>query len=158
MGVLMSECKWPATIEQVQSLQRTSILTLIGEVTRCWSHCIQFLRFSSLKAVLHCNFLSNLSHNAVATQVAEELHGVTCYLCNLSHNIFVACNVARSRTQFYFLQWLQQLPIAVAQCNHPFSNLSHNALPNPPIRILIILSSVLLGHNFASCWQSHCKV
>ena len=85
------------------------------------------------------NFLSNLvSRNADA----EELHGVTCYFCNLSRNIFVARSVARSRTQFYFLQRLQQLSIAVAQCNHPSSNLSHNALLDQPIRILIILSSV----------------
>ena len=41
-----------------------------------------------VKAVLHCNFFSNLSRNAVATKIAEELHGVV-------------RNVARSRTQFY---------------------------------------------------------
>ena len=61
--------------------------------------------------MLHCD----LSRNAIA----EELHGVTCYLCNLSRNIFVARSIARSRTQFYFLQRLQQLSIAVAQCNTP---------------------------------------
>ena len=68
--------------------------------------------------MLHYPIFS-LSRNAVVTQVAEELHGVTCYLCNLSRNIFVARSVARSRTQFYFLQRLQQLSIAVAQCNTP---------------------------------------
>ena len=101
-----------------------------------------------------CNFLSNLSDNAIVTQVAEELHGVTCYLCNLSRNIFVARNVAR-RTQFYFLQRLQQLSIVVAQCNHPSSNLSRNALLDQPIRILIILSSVAVlrvaGSPIAQC-------
>ena len=66
-----------------------------------------------------CNFLSDLSRYAVATSVAEELHGVTCYLCNLSRNIFVARSVARSRTQSYFFQRLQQLSITVAQCNTP---------------------------------------
>ena len=37
-------------------------------------------------------------------------------------------------------------------------NLSYNALLNQPIRILIILSSVLLGRSFVSCWQSDCTV
>ena len=31
----------------------------------------------NLNALLHCNFLSNLSHNAVARQAAGELHSVT---------------------------------------------------------------------------------
>ena len=53
---------------------------------------------------------------SVATQVAEELHGVACYLCNLSRNIFVARNVARSRTQFYFLQRLQRCNAPPATC------------------------------------------
>ena len=35
----------------------------------------------------------------------------------MSRSIFVARNVSRSRSQFYFLQRLQQLSIAVAQCN-----------------------------------------
>ena len=108
---------------------------------------IKFLPNSSrylwIKAMLHCNFLSNLSCNAAVTQVAEELLGVTCYLCNLSRNISVARNVARSRTQFYFFQQLQQLPIAVAQCNTPPATcLTHNALLDQPIRILTNLSSV----------------
>ena len=105
-----------------------------------------------------CNFPCSLSRSTVATQFAEELHGVKCYLCNLFRNIFVARNVARSRTQFYFLQRLQQLSIAVAQCNHPSSNLSRNALLDQLIRILIILSSVLLGRSFGTCWQSLCTV
>ena len=68
------------------------------------------------------------------TQIAGELHGVTCYLCNLSRNIFVARNVARSRTQFYFLQRLQQLSITVAQCNHPSSNFQSplHSVTTPP--------------------------
>ena len=74
---------------------------------------------NSQGGVTLCNFLRNLSRNAAATQVAEELHGVTCYFCNLSRDIFAARNVARSRTQFYFLQRLQQLSIAIAQCNTP---------------------------------------
>ena len=49
-----------------------------------------------------CNVLSNLSLNTVATQVAEELHGVTCYLCNLSRNIFVSRSIARSRLSSTF--------------------------------------------------------
>ena len=61
------------------------------------------------KAVLHCAIFS-ATCLGVATQVAEELHGVTCYPCNLFRNIYVARNVA---------QRLQQLLIAVAQCNTP---------------------------------------
>ena len=44
------------------------------------------------------NFLSNLSRNDIARQVAGELHSVTWVVLHF----FVARNVARSRTQLYF--------------------------------------------------------
>ena len=130
------------------------------EISRLFPHTFpKTTSFVNCMTASKCQTMQVVAVNfSVATQVAEELHGVTCYLCNLSRNIFVARNVARSRTQFYFLQRLQQLSIAVAQCNHPSSNLSSNALLDQPIRILITLSSVLLGCSFASCWQSHCTV
>lgn len=86
-------------------------------------------------------------------------HAVTLanFLCNFS----VAASInAESRTCFYFLQWLQQWFYQLFQhCtvyNNTLCNLSCNALFEQPIRVLIILSSVLLSHSFTSCWQSHC--
>ena len=67
-----------------------------------------------------CNFLSNLSCNAVARQVAGELHSVT---DGLSRNFFVARSVARSRSQLYFSQRLAATGNTIAQCVSPLQHL-----------------------------------
>ena len=58
------------------------------------------------------NYFCNLSRNLVAPLrsklYAGSLPGVTCPEINMSRNVFVAVTVPRSRTDFYFLQWLQQ--------------------------------------------------
>ena len=91
-------------------------------------------------------------------QLAEELHSVTClYLCNLAtcslratlHEVELSSTVCNDCSNF-------QSPLHSATL--PSSNLCRNALLDQPIRILIILSSVLLRRSFASCWQSHCSV
>ena len=104
----------------------------------CYPSQVSYL---SKGGVTLCNFRSN----GVATQVAEELHGVPCYLCNLSRNIFVARNVVRSRTQFYFLQRLQQLSIAVAQCN------------TPPATCLAMLCSISQSGSLLSSRSQFCE-
>ena len=43
---------------------------------------------------------------------------------------------------------------SVAQCDTPRTTCLAMLCSDQPIRILIILSSVLLGRSFASCWQS----
>jgi len=65
------------------------------------------------------NFLSNLSHNAVAKQVARELQSVTgvamqCFsMCNVEHS------VAQSRIQVYFPQRIAATCSAIALCITP---------------------------------------
>ena len=61
------------------------------------------------------NFLSNLSLNAVARQVAGELHSVTWVVSQF----FVARSVARGRTQFYSSQRIAATGDTTAQCVFP---------------------------------------
>ena len=61
------------------------------------------------------SFLSNLSRNAIARQVAGELRSVH----GLSRNFFVTRSVARSRTQLYFLQRIAAIFNNIAQCITP---------------------------------------
>ena len=58
-------------------------------------------------------FLSNLSRNAVARQFAGKVHSVNQVV---SHLFFVARSVARSRTQFFFLQRIAAAGNTTAQC------------------------------------------
>ena len=90
----------------------------------------------------------------------QKLPSVTHWGSNLSLHFFVATSVAESRTWFYFSQRLRQWFYRLFhRCSvTPPCNSSRDALFDLPIRILIILSSVLLGRSFASCWQSHCCV
>ena len=95
--------------------------TSLSRVLRLSLRDLYVLR-AQLKAELHRAIFSAtcLAKPLRHKFLIEELHGVTCYLFNLSRNcIFVAHSLARSRTQFYFLQRSQQLSIAVAQCNTP---------------------------------------
>ena len=58
-----------------------------------------------------CNFLSNLSRNGIARQVAGELHSETWVVSQF----FVARSVARSRTQLYFSQRIAAIDNSTAQ-------------------------------------------
>jgi len=70
-------------------------------------------------AVTLSNFLSNLSHNAIAKQVARELQSVTgvALQCFLMRN--VEHSVAQSRIQVYFSQRIAATCSAIAQCITP---------------------------------------
>ena len=70
---------------------------------------------NALRPCYNVHFLSNLSRNAVARQVAGELHSVTWVV---SH-FFVAQSAARSRTQLYFSQRIAATDNTIAQCIFP---------------------------------------
>ena len=65
-------------------------------------------------------FLSNLSRNAdISRWRIARCNMLPLQLVSRHLLLFCTHNVARSRTQFYFLQRLQQLSITVTQCNTP---------------------------------------
>ena len=108
--------------------------------------------FCKIGAVtLRSYFSCNLSRNFVATQVAPKIFQHTETGTCLA--IFVvAASVAESRT-FYFSQRRLQRFYSLFSALHSVT---------PPLQLcaisqsgsLLSLSSVLLGHSFASCWQS----
>ena len=76
-----------------------------------------FFQGNNLKGpVTLCNFLSNLSRNAIARQVAGELHNVNMGCLAI---FFVARSVARSRTQFNFSQRIAAIDNTIAKCITP---------------------------------------
>jgi len=70
-------------------------------------------------AVTLRNFLSNLSRNAVAQQVARELQSVTGAVSQCFSMRNVEHSVARSRIQVYFPQRIAATCSAIAQCITP---------------------------------------
>ena len=128
LGTRRAQPSWKAscTMYRGESEHRGQKLVLWFGCTQCDAcPCCRWrarTRSTTVKVILHIifivakgpvtlrNFLSNLSRNAVARQVAW----ITKYNMGCLANFFVARSIAQSRTQLYFSQWIAQCIIPPA--------------------------------------------
>ena len=85
--------------------------------------------------VTPCNFLSNLSRNAVARQVAGELHSVTWVVSQF----FRCAKRCTKSTQVYFSQRIASIDNTITQCI------------TPPATCLAILQPLYGSFNKGAC-------